>query len=93
MGKLAAVVFAGMIAGCSVAAPRVETVTVEVPVPVREVPPDALVACGHERPQFRFYDTSPATGDVLIRKDDQPAFRAWVEDKTRCISAWQEWTK
>lgn len=83
-------------AGCSKAIkpePVVKTVTVNVPVPLRVIPPKALAECGQEKPEFRFYDTNPVTGDVVIRKEDQPKFRAWVEQKTNCIRGWREWSK
>ena len=71
--------------------PVVKTVRVDVPVPVRERAPAELLACGEQKPGFRFYSPDRESTDVLILEKDQPAFRAWVNEKVRCIAAWQEW--
>lgn len=80
--------------GCAMQpVPVVKTVRVEVPVAVRVAPPEALLACGQAAPGFQFYAPAPGSPDVVIRAEDQAEFRAWVNEKVRCIRAWQEWAK
>ncbi len=86
---------AGLIAGCATTkqVPVVKTVRVEVPVIVQAQPPASLLACGSAKPEFRFYAPADGSKDVLILEKDQPAFQAWINEKMRCIDAWQEWAK
>lgn len=67
-----------------------DVVHVEVPVPVRPVPPDVLLACGLEPPGFRFYDHE---GHALIHKNDHQAFQAWINRKNQCLQAWRNWSE
>lgn len=78
---------------CAAKTPVVRPVEVQVPVVTQAVPPPELMACGSQPPGFQFYPGPTNPKDVLILEKDQPAFRGWVEDKLRCIRAWQEWVK
>lgn len=81
-------------AGCASAPEQVQVpVRIEVPVPTKMVPPPELLACGQDMAGFRFYAPAPGSDDLVIRKDDQPAFQKWIEGKSKCISAWQEWAR
>lgn len=95
MKSLICIIAAGLIAGCATTkpVPVVKTVRVEVPVVVQAQPPAALLACGQVKPEFRFYAPADGSKDVLILEKDQPAFQAWINEKVRCIRAWQEWAK
>lgn len=68
--------------------PTVVTQEVRVPVPFTPEPSAELLACGDERPEFRFY-AAPDPGDVIVKAADQPKLRMWVDGKDRCIAAWR----
>lgn len=71
----------------------VKTVEVKVPTYIKVEVPEALAQCGTAKPGFKFYPSPAGGNDILIREEDQPAFRAWVEDKQRCVNAWKAWSK
>lgn len=71
--------------------PVVKTVEVKVPVVVKQAPPEALQSCGTQSPGFLFYPSGDGSDDIVIRSQDQDAFRHWVEDKVKCIEAWGAW--
>ena len=81
-----------LLAGCA-QEPVVQTVEVKVPIPTKMVPPPELATCGQEPPTFRFYAPSPDSKDLVIREADQPLFQKWIESKSKCITAWQEWAE
>lgn len=81
-----------LLAGCQTTAKLPKTVQVEIPVYVRPVPPEALVQCGKEPADFRFY-SHPDSNDVFILEKDQPKFQAWVNRKNQCLQAWRNWSQ
>lgn len=84
----------GCMAGCTDTAVKPQTtIEVKVPVPTKEKAPAELLACGHDAPGFTFKSPAPGSDDVLILKEDQPAFQAWINGKNVCIQAWQEWAQ
>lgn len=80
-----------VVGGCAAVeqVPVVKTVTIEKQVPVKAKAPAELVACGKDKPDFRFYESQ--NGDAALKSDDQKKLMNWVDKKDNCISAWGEW--
>lgn len=84
-----------LLAGCATKPPieRIVVREVKVPVPVARVVPDNLSQCGTVRPAFRFYATIDPEYRVGIRSQDEILLRNWVDEKDRCLQAWQTWSR
>lgn len=81
-----------LILGCATPAKVVPVTTkVSVPVATVAVAPAALLACGQAVPGFRFYEPLDGSQDAVVRAEDQAALQVWVNEKVRCIRAWQAW--
>lgn len=69
------------------------TVRIPVKVPTYRVPPPALLACGSDRPDFRFYLPADKRFSVAMKPGDAPKLRGWVDRKQSCLEAWRAWAQ